>query len=366
MKAKGLVICAALALALSAPVKADPIFDDTSGIGLGTSGTAFMNALYEGYEALSLERGTDADLFDAEHFNHKARRAARRSSTMPDAIMDRKLLDDDIPGLSAALARIRDAYDRGGRAIAPELSATVQVSYDCWIEAAEGRNPDTGWASESAARQDDIDRCRGAFEAAMSKLEALANYRLTEFQAAVLLGQLEKLAAQNARRAEQAEHLSRGLAAIAGLSLLRPDPRQTAPTFYHYVFKYDAAAFGGASRDRFVAALEAEGVPCDGLFYEPVYRSTLFDVDPAEFPQLGGRLPWRETSCPVAERAAFEESVWLHHRILLGTKADVDSVIDAVAKIRDNLDELRSAEHRLVRLKSMSRAERDRATLQGP
>ncbi len=101
---------------------------------------------------------------------------------MPDAIMDRKLRDDDIPGLSAALARIRDAYDRGGRTIAPELSATVQVSYDCWIEAAEGLNPETGWASESAARQDDIDRCRGAFDAAMSKLEALANFRLTEFR----------------------------------------------------------------------------------------------------------------------------------------------------------------------------------------
>jgi L-glutamine:scyllo-inosose aminotransferase len=162
-----------------------------------------------------------------------------------------------------------------------------------------------------------------------------------------------------------AAHLSRGLAAISGLSLLRPDPRQTAPTFYHYVFKYDPAAFGGASRDRFVAALEAEGIPCDGLFYEPVYRSTLFEVDPAEFPQLGGRVPWRETRCPVAEKAAFEESVWLHHRILLGTKADVDSVIEAVAKIRANVDELRSAEHRLVGLKSMSRAERDRAMRQG-
>ncbi|MHA1151756.1 MAG: hypothetical protein ACTSQ7_03665, partial [Alphaproteobacteria bacterium] len=63
MKAKGLVIGAALALVFSAPVKADPIFDVTSGIGLGTSGTAFMNALYEGYEALSLERGADTDLF---------------------------------------------------------------------------------------------------------------------------------------------------------------------------------------------------------------------------------------------------------------------------------------------------------------
>ena len=182
MIAKGTIIGAALVLALSAPATAGAIFDDNSGIGLDTSGIAYMNALYGGYEALSQDRGDAYDWIDAEHFNHKARRAARRSSTMPDAIMDRKLRDDDIPGLSAALARIRDAYDRGGRTIAPELSATVQVSYDCWIEAAEGRNPETGWASESAARQDDIDRCRGAFDAAMSKLEALANFRLTEFR----------------------------------------------------------------------------------------------------------------------------------------------------------------------------------------
>ncbi len=182
MMAKGTIISAALVLALSAPATAGAIFDDNSGIGLDTSGIAYMNALYGGYEALSQDRGDAYDLIDAEHFNHKARRAARRSSTMPDAIMDRKLRDDDIPGLSAALARIRDAYDRGGRTIAPELSATVQVSYDCWIEAAEGRNPETGWASESAARQDDIDRCRGEFDAAMSKLEALANFRLTEFR----------------------------------------------------------------------------------------------------------------------------------------------------------------------------------------
>jgi len=182
MIAKGTIIGAALVLALSAPATAGAIFDDNSGIGLDTSGIAYMNALYGGYEALSQDRGDAFDWIDAEHFNHKARRAARRSSAMPDAIMDRKLRDDDIPSLSAALARIRDAYDRGGRTIAPELSATVQVSYDCWIEAAEGRNPETGWASESAARQDDIDRCRGAFDAAMSKLEALANYRLTEFR----------------------------------------------------------------------------------------------------------------------------------------------------------------------------------------
>jgi hypothetical protein len=88
-------------------------------------------------------------------------------------------------------------------------------------------------------------------------------------------------------------------------------------------------------------------------------------VDPADFPALGGRLPWEATRCPVAEKAAFEESVWLPHRILLGTEQDVDSVLEAVGRIRANLDELRTAEHRLVRLKSMSRARRDRAIGEG-
>ncbi len=182
MKAKGLIIGAALALALSAPVKADPIFDDTSGIGLETSGTAFMNALYEGYEALSLERGSATDLLDAEHFNHKARRAARRSSTMPDELMDRLLRPGDMGDLRSALARLRKAYDRGGRTLGPELSATAQVSFDCWIEAAEGANPDYGWSSHSAWREDDIERCKAEFEKAMATLESMTYFRLTEFR----------------------------------------------------------------------------------------------------------------------------------------------------------------------------------------
>jgi L-glutamine:scyllo-inosose aminotransferase len=187
------------------------------------------------------------------------------------------------------------------------------------------------------------------------------NYRLTEFQAAVLLGQLEKLPAQTARRAERAERLGRALAGIEGITLVDPDPRQTTVAVYHYVFRYDAAAFGDASRDRFVAALEAEGIPCDGLFYEPVYRSSMFTVDPAEFRALSGRLPWANTRCPVTEHAAFEESVWLHHHLLLGDEKDVDDIVEAVTKIQGAVDELRTADHPLVRLKSMNRADRDRA-----
>lgn len=190
------------------------------------------------------------------------------------------------------------------------------------------------------------------------------NYRMTEFQAAVLLAQVERLPEQTERRMARAAQLSEELSSIPGIQLLKKDERQTTQAIYQFVFKYDAAAFGGARRDRFVAALEAEGVAADGLFYEPVYRSALFHVDPRDFPALHGYgttdLPWVKTRCAVAERAAYEESVWLPHQLLLGTASDVDDIVEAVAKIQSNVDELLRAEHPLIEIKQLSRVERPR------
>ena len=189
------------------------------------------------------------------------------------------------------------------------------------------------------------------------------NYRMTEFQAAILLAQLERLQEQTERRAARASRLAEGLSGIAGITLLRRDERLTTPAIYQFVFKYDGVAFGGAGRDRFVAALEAEGIPADGLFYEPVYRSALFQVDPRDFPALADRgedLPWAATRCPVAERAAYDESVWLPHQLLLGSEQDVDEIVEAVSKIQNNVDELLRADHPLIEIKQTNRAERPR------
>jgi len=190
------------------------------------------------------------------------------------------------------------------------------------------------------------------------------NYRMTEFQAAILLAQLERLPEQTKCRAERAEYLSTLLSSIPGIELLRKDERQTTQAIYQFVFKYNAEAFGGASRDQFVAALEAEGIPADGLFYEPVYRSALFHVDPLDFPVLNSRgtqdLPWAMTRCPVAERAAYQESVWLPHQLLLGSQQDVEQIVEAIVKIQANVDELLRAEHPLIEIKQLSRVERPR------
>ena len=190
------------------------------------------------------------------------------------------------------------------------------------------------------------------------------NYRMTEFQAAILLAQLERLTEQTELRAERAARLSEGLSNVHGIRLLRKDERLTTQAIYQFVFKYDAKEFGGATRDRFVAALEAEGIPSDGLFYEPVYRSALFNVDLRDFPALRGSdacdLPWAKTHCPVAERAAYLESVWLPHQLLLGSEQDVDQIVEAIEKIQSNVDELLRADDRLIEIKQMNRAERPR------
>jgi dTDP-4-amino-4,6-dideoxygalactose transaminase len=187
------------------------------------------------------------------------------------------------------------------------------------------------------------------------------NYRLTEFQAALLEGQLHRLPAQAEIRQANMERFERRISGLAGLATLRRDPRITAVAAYQYVFKYLPEQFDGVPRAAFLGALEMEGIPCDGLFYEPVYRSALFPVDPKDFPALSwGREPvdFKSVRCPVSERAAYEEAVWLPHHIFLGIRTDTDNIADAVEKVLENIGDLRGLRHEAIELKEMSRAER--------
>lgn len=190
-----------------------------------------------------------------------------------------------------------------------------------------------------------------------------SNYRMTELQAALLLGQLDMLPEFAAKRARAAASLTCALSGIPGVRPLPPQPEVTRDTIYCYVFQYRPER-PGVSRDMFVAALDAEGIPSDGRFYEAVYRSDLFYAPADICPQLhvdrDKPVDYSSACCLVSERAAYEEAVWLPQFLLIGDDRDVEDIAAAIAKVARNLDDLAKADPALAGLKAVSRAERPR------
>lgn len=182
------------------------------------------------------------------------------------------------------------------------------------------------------------------------------NYRMTDLQASILEVQFTRLPAQLEHKNANMAILDAELPKIDGIGTLRRDPRITTQAAYQYVFRYNPEAFGGLPREAFVAALNAEGVPCDGQFYEAVYNSPIFHMDAPRYPA------WAQTGCdadcPVSWRAGYEEAVWLSHHLFLGGKADIAEMLEAIKKVCSQAESLIGFEHPAIHKQSLSRAKR--------
>jgi len=171
------------------------------------------------------------------------------------------------------------------------------------------------------------------------------NYRITEFQAALLLAQLTRLPEQTERRARNAALLNGGLAAVEGVHTVRDDPRVSRRAWHLYPVRIVAEEFG-APRDAAVAALRAEGVPISQGYPHPLYRNPLFlrkgtgpAYCPVSCPFYGQPVDYAAVHCPNAERAC-REVAWLPQWALLGTDEDMHQVLDAFQKVRHHAPRL--------------------------
>ncbi|MGA2606208.1 MAG: DegT/DnrJ/EryC1/StrS family aminotransferase [Terriglobia bacterium] len=173
------------------------------------------------------------------------------------------------------------------------------------------------------------------------------NYRITEFQAAILLQQLKRVEAQNAKRRENASYLIRRLAQIPGIHPLRLPEYVTKATYHIFAFRLDEQEFG-VSRKDFLEALAGEGIPCFGGYAHPLYRNPMFlhkDFCPRGCPLTCGHYTKPidyasfEGRCPNSERAC-REMVWLEHRLLLAEEKDMDDIVSAISKICEHRSKL--------------------------
>lgn len=171
------------------------------------------------------------------------------------------------------------------------------------------------------------------------------NYRITEFQAAILIEGLKRLPVQNQNRDQNGIYLNSLLADIPGVLPMRRDRRETKEAYFNFSFRYMKEDFKGLPVEKFRKALESEiGIGVDAS-YEPLNNCSLYvpltkpsrhklneqywkDIDPARF------------DLPVCKRIYEEESVCIHHKVLMGTKEDMDGIAKAIRKIYNNTEEL--------------------------
>lgn len=169
-----------------------------------------------------------------------------------------------------------------------------------------------------------------------------SNYRLSEWQGAVLRQQLMRLDSQAAIRTRNAAVLDAALAEIEGIVPQKLDERCTRNGHYCYIFKYDKTAFADVPTGRFIEALAAEGIPTQAsyppihdldLFKSGVYRQRLAPD------RAGEDHAFLTAEFPHTNRLA-EDTVWVVHRALLGSDDDTAQIVDAVKKIQHHAGDL--------------------------
>lgn len=172
-----------------------------------------------------------------------------------------------------------------------------------------------------------------------------SNLRITEFQAAILLAQLGRLADQVERREHNAARLNEALAEIPGIRCLASAPQMTRRSYHMVIFRLEESTFG-LSRDLFIKALNAEGVPASEGWYRPLYQNGVFQ-NAHEGPAHGIRSPladkgvdYRNVSCPVCEQVC-RDAVWIPQNVLLADEAQIESLILAIQKVAQHADSLR-------------------------
>ena len=176
-----------------------------------------------------------------------------------------------------------------------------------------------------------------------------SNLRMTEWQGAIGLAQLARLAQQIEARERNSLRLDAGLQRLhdvgVGVAPLHRDPRVTRWSFYLWHFKFLPERWDGVTRDAFLKALKAEGVSCGIGHTQPLYKNPLFLEADRAFGRTGfpvrGRIDYSAVRCTQTERIHTTEAIALPHPTFLGSEGEMDLILEAIAKIWSNRAHLR-------------------------
>jgi dTDP-4-amino-4,6-dideoxygalactose transaminase len=160
------------------------------------------------------------------------------------------------------------------------------------------------------------------------------NYRITQMQAALLSAQLKRLEAQTQKRNKNGLYLNELLSKINGIAPLHRGEEITVHCYHIYIFKYEAEAFGGLSKNDFAEMLVAEGVPSFKGYPHPLYKQPLFQNRNFMCYAVPDTINYKMVYCPVAEQACNTDAIWILQHAMLGEKEDMEHFAEAILKIQ--------------------------------
>ncbi|AHF14506.1 DegT/DnrJ/EryC1/StrS family aminotransferase [Niabella soli] len=166
--------------------------------------------------------------------------------------------------------------------------------------------------------------------------------RLTEYQAAIGLAQLARLSGQTDTRNVNANYLRGQMKDIKGITPHVLNKGVTKAAYHLFPFRYDKRHFANLSRELFIKALQAEGIPCSGG-YTPLNAvhnlGNTFETKNYKKMYAAAELSYEKfkenNQCPKNEALCLE-AVWLPQNVLLTDKESMDAIVDAIRKIQKN------------------------------
>jgi 3-amino-5-hydroxybenzoate synthase len=142
------------------------------------------------------------------------------------------------------------------------------------------------------------------------------NFRMTGFQAAVLIAQLERLPEQIERRTASVRLLKKLLADVEEIVWQDEPAAVTRNSWYLLCGRFRSKS---VTRDQFYAAVTAAGLPCTPFYPHTLYQNPLYQHEEC-----------RIMPCPNAE-SYLSDAFWFPHRLLL---ADEEVIKEAARAIR--------------------------------
>ncbi|MEX2016175.1 MAG: DegT/DnrJ/EryC1/StrS family aminotransferase [Candidatus Hydrogenedentales bacterium] len=189
--------------------------------------------------------------------------------------------------------------------------------------------------------------CGRGYKDDMTHAVQSGNYRLTEFQAGILLGGLSRLDKQVKLRDANAQYLNARLADIPGVAPMRRRKQVTQQSYFNFAFRIDQNHFRGVNNHLFCKALNAELNMPDGFEppYQPLNDCALYKPRTKPRHKLNAdywkAIDPKRFKLPVCKDAHEKTGCVVHHAVLMGTKKDMDQIADAVAKVSANAEALR-------------------------